>query len=205
MILHCRKRTVLPHTNILRRGSALVLISLIVAASHANAGPITDLAQEAETLIDKGETLAGYEKMRAALAQASAKIPFDIRKAFFVTEKPVVFGNYSRVGSNEFPVGSSLITYAEPIGLLWKTTDRGGVNAQFTVDFELRNPAGEVLAEQKAFGSFKIESKEPVFEIYTPLTLDVSSVPSGDYVLKYTFNDVNSKKSSDIEQRFSLK
>ena len=37
------------------------------------------------------------------------------------------------------------------------------------------------------------------------VTLDVSAVPAGDYVLKYTFNDLNSKKSSDIEQRFKLK
>jgi hypothetical protein len=190
--------------HITRHASALALtVCLVGTAAHG--GQITDLAQEAEALIDKGDGLAGYEKVRAALAEATAKIPFDIRKAFFVSEKPIVFGNYSRVGSNDFPVGSSLITYAEPVGLLWRTTDRGGVQAQFTVDFELRNPAGEVLAEQKAFGSFKIESKEPVFEIYTPLTLDVSSVPAGDYVLKYTFNDVNSKKSSDIEQRFALK
>jgi hypothetical protein len=30
-------------------------------------------------------------------------------------------------------------------------------------------------------------------------------VPAGDYVLKYTFNDINSKKSTNIEQRFTLK
>ena len=52
--------------------------------------------------------------MRQAMAAASEKIPFTIRKAFFVSEKPVIFGNYNRVSSNEFPTGSSLITYAEP-------------------------------------------------------------------------------------------
>jgi hypothetical protein len=178
---------------------------LLFAPSHASAGDLTDLAQEAETLIGKGDGLAAYEKMRQSMSEASAKIPLDIRKAFFVTEKPVIFGNYSRVKNNEFPVGSSLITYAEPVGLAWKPLDNGEVQSQFTVDFELRNPAGEVLAVQKAFGNFKIESREPLFEIYTPLTLDVSAVPAGDYVLKYTFNDLNSKKSSGIEQRFKLK
>jgi hypothetical protein len=125
--------------------------------------------------------------------------------AFFVTEKPLIFGNYSRVKTNEFPKGSALITYAEPIGLAWKADGASDVQCQFTVDFELRNPAGEILAVQKAFGNFKIESREPLYEIYTPLTLDVSSVPAGDYVLKYTFNDLNSKKSTEIEQRFTLK
>lgn len=170
----------------------------------AFAGPVTDLAAQAEELIGKGDGAAAYDKMRQSLAAVSNSIPFDIRKAFFVSEKPLIFGSYKRVASNEFPTGSSLITYAEPIGLAW-VADGDGVKSAFTVDFELRNPAGEILAEQKAFGNFKVASREPLFEIYTPLTLDVSAVPAGDYVLKYTFNDVNSKKSSSVEQRFKLK
>lgn len=190
-----------------RRVTGCVILAAILAGlpSAPQAGQLVDLATQAEGLIDKGDGLAAYEKIRQSLNEASEKIPFNIRKAFFVTEKPVIFGNYSRVGSNEFPVGSSLITYAEPVGLSWKPIAGSEVQSQFTVDFELRNPAGEILAVQKAFGNFKIESREPLFEIYTPLTLDVSAVPAGDYVLKYTFNDVNSKKSADIEQRFKLK
>ena len=181
-----------------------ILAGLAALPGAAMAGPVTDLAAQAEELIGKGQGTAAYDKMRESLAAASDNIPFDIRKAFFVTTKPVMFGSYDRVASNEFPKGSSLITYAEPIGLAWMP-DGGGVKSAFTVDFELRNPSGELLAEQKAFGNFKIESREPLFEIYTPLTLDVSAVPAGDYVLKYIFNDANSKKSSSIEQRFTLK
>lgn len=185
--------------------SALCAAVLVVMPAAALAGPIMELAREAEELIEKGEGLAAYDRMRASMAKASEKIPFNIRKAFFVTEKPLIFGNYSRVASNEFPVGSSLITYAEPVGLAWQSLPSGEVQSQFTVDFELRNPSGEVLAVQKAFGSFKIQSREPLFEIFTPLTLDVSAVPAGDYILKYTFNDLTSKKSSSVEQRFKLK
>jgi hypothetical protein len=184
-----------------------ILLSVVVAsmASQLHAGALVDLANQAEGLIDKGDAMAAYEKMRLSMNETAEKLPFNIRKAFFVTEKPVNFGNYTRVAANEFAVGSSLITYAEPVGLAWKPTDDGEVQSQFTVDFELRNPAGEILAVQKAFGNFRIVSREPLFEIYTPLTLDVSAVPAGDYVLKYTFNDLNSKKSSDIEQKFKLK
>ncbi|MDB5525982.1 MAG: hypothetical protein JWM58_3745 [Rhizobium sp.] len=190
-----------------RRMIGRTLLGVMVAAVPyvATAGDLVDRATEAEGLLDKGDGMAAYEKLRQTMSVASEKIPLDIRKAFFVSEKPVIFGNYSRVKVNEFPVGSSLITYAEPVGLAWRPADDGEVQSQFTVDFELRNPAGEVLAVQKAFGNFKIASHEPLFEIYTPLTLDVSAVPAGEYVLKYTFNDLNSKKSSDIEQRFTLK
>ena len=190
-------------TQFLTRALSALWLSGLPAA--ADAGPATDLAQQAEILIDKGDGLEAYEKMRLSMAAASEKIPFNIRKAFFVSEKPIIFGNYNRVSSNEFPVGSSLITYAEPVGLAWRPVVGNQVQSQFTVDFELRNPAGEVLAVQKAFGNFKIVSREPLFEIYTPLTLDVSAVPAGDYVLKYTFNDLNSKKSTQVEQKFKLK
>ncbi|MDO6965731.1 hypothetical protein [Rhizobium alvei] len=183
--------------------SALVSIGMPVNASHA--GTLVDLATEAEQLLDKGNGLEAYEKLRSSLSKASEKIPFDIRRAFFVTAKPVVFGNYDRVKENQFPVGSSLITYVEPVGLAWKPNDNGELFSQFTVDFELRNPTGEKLAVQKAFGNFKVESREPLFEIYTPLTLDVSSVPAGDYVLQYTFTDQNSGKTTSIEQKFTLK
>lgn len=192
---------------IARRAAGNVFLALVLAGlpSVGSAGQLVDLAGQAESLLEKGDGMAAYEKMRQSMNEATAEIPFNIRKAFFVSEKPLLFGNYARVKSNEFPVGSSLITYAEPVGLAWKPTDDGEVQSKFTVDFELRNPAGEILAVQKAFGNFKIESREPLFEIYTPLTLDVSAVPAGDYVLKYTFNDMNSKKSTDIEQRFKLK
>lgn len=173
-------------------------------AMAAHAGEVAKLAEEAEALITKGDGPGAYDKIRQSLAAASDSIPFDVRKAFFVSEKPLMFSSYDRVASNEFPTGTSLITYAEPIGLAW-VPDGGGVTSAFTVDFELRNPSGELLAEQKAFGNFKIESHEPLFEIFTPLTLDVSAVPAGEYVLKYVFNDTNSKKTTSIEQRFKLK
>lgn len=188
----------------LRIGRIIILSLSACWAATAHAGDVVKLAEEAEGLIAKGDGPAAYDKMRQSLAAAANTIAFDIRKAFFVVEKPVMFGSYKRVSSNEFPTGSSLITYAEPIGLAW-IADGSGVKSAFTVDFELRNPAGELLAEQKAFGNFKIESREPLFEIYTPLTLDVSAVPSGDYMLKYVFNDSNSKKSTTVEQRFKLK
>ncbi|MDH6268788.1 hypothetical protein M2360_004206 [Rhizobium sp. SG_E_25_P2] len=186
----------------------LLLASLLSLAMPpvVLAGQIADLAKQAEDEIGKAEGgPAAHEKMRAALAAAQAKIPFDIRKAFFVSEKPLMFGAYQRVKANEFPVGATLISYVEPIGLAWKSTDDARVQARFTVDFELRSPEGEMLAEQKAFGNFSITAVEPLFEIFTPLTLDVSQAPAGAYVLKYTFTDLTSDNKTDVEQRFTLK
>ena len=77
--------------------------------------------------------------------------------------------------------------------------------ARYGASVALDEKSRASMNDGNAFFSSKVESREPLFEIYTPLTLDVSAVPAGDYVLKYTFNDVNSRKSSSIEQRFKLK
>lgn len=186
----------------------LLLASLVALSppSLVLAGQMADLAKQAEDELAKPDGgAAAFEKMRSAMAAAQAKIPFDIRKAFFVTEKPLMFGAYKRVKTNEFPVGATLISYVEPIGLAWKNTDDGKVQARFTVDFELRSPEGELLAEQKSFGNFSITAVEPLFEIFTPLTLDVSQAPAGAYALKYTFTDLASGNKTDVEQRFTLK
>ena len=192
-------------TSIRPAALALPLAVALMGAGAASAGQIVDLATESENLLAKDEGVAAYDKLRDALRAASDKIPFTIRRAFFVTEKPLTFGSYKRVENNEFPTGTSLTTYVEPLGLGWKAIDGGNVESQFTVDFVLKNPGGEILAEQKAFGNFKVASREPLYEIYTPLTLDVSAVPAGAYVLVYTFTDGNTGKTTSIEQRFTLK
>ncbi len=41
-------------------------------------------------------------------------------------------------------------------------------------------------------------------EIYTHLTLDVSGAKPGDYVLRYTVNDVMGNRAAVFEQTFTV-
>lgn len=84
----------------------MLSLPLVSAAAAAHAGDVAKLAEEAEALITNGDGPGAYDKMRQSLAAASDSIPFDIRKALFVSEKPLMFGSYYRVANNEFPKGS---------------------------------------------------------------------------------------------------
>lgn len=186
--------------------SALLATILSVSgASNAIAGALVDAATKAEALVAEGKADEAIALLRSAQTQIDAGKGLRVRKALFVTEKPLAFGAYSGAASNQFPVGSTLISYTEPAGLTWKDLGNGKFATRFTVDFELRNPAGELLAAQKAFGSFSLKSTAPLHEVFTPLTLDVSAVPKGDYVVRYIFTDVENGKTASVDQPFSLK
>lgn len=183
----------------------LALLATFTAVSPAAANSFADVASKVDALVKTGKLDEAYEMLRAETANLASTMPFAIKRAMFVAEKPIAYGSYKGAASNTFPVGSTLITYTEPVGLKWTRDADGAMTTRFTVDFELRNPAGELLAGQKAFGNFVLSSREALQEIYTPLTLDVSQVPKGDYVIRYIFTDVNAKATASVDQPFTLK
>jgi hypothetical protein len=63
---------------------------------------------------------------------------------------------------------------------------------------------GEVLAEQKAFGTFAFRSLVRNQEVFAKLTLTLDDPPPGDYVLRYRFRDANSGAVALSEQPFSI-
>ncbi len=104
-----------------------------------------------------------------------------------------------------FEAGETLISYVEPVGLTWKeASDEGKLETRFTVDFDILNPKGEVLASQKAFGDFTFKGYQRNQEIYATLRIDVAGAPSGNYVLRYRFNDTNSGRSASVDQPFEI-
>ncbi len=103
-----------------------------------------------------------------------------------------------------FKVGEALVSYVEPVGLTWRPGDGGMLESHFTVDLELLDPKGTVLAEQKAFGSFDFKGSVRNQEVFAKLTLNLSGPPAGDYVLRYRFRDAASGAVATSEQPFKI-
>jgi hypothetical protein len=195
------KRTRLPR---LRLSHALVA-TFVLMAGQVLAGPLADGAQKAEDLAKSGKTLEAYSAIRDAVGDFSATLPFTIGKATFVTEPPVGYGIYTPRSTSEFKASEPLITYIEPIGLTWKPADEAGKQqTRFTVDFDVLDSTGEVLATQKAFGNFAFVGYYRNQELFTHLKLDISSAPAGNYVLRYILNDTNSGRTAKVEQPFTI-
>ncbi len=174
-------------------------------AIPALAGPLADAAKKAEEQAAAGDVLGAHETLREAVSEFSAQLPFTIGKAVFVTSDPKGYAMYQPKDSPVFKPGESLVSYVEPIGLTWKPAATAGqIETHFTVDFDILNPEGQVLASQKAFGDFTFTGYVRNQEIYSTLTIDVGGAPAGDYVVRYHFNDINGNRTATVDQKFTI-
>lgn len=189
----------------IRRLAVLTTAMALSVGLAAHAGPLADAAVQAEKLAASGDAAKAHELLRQAMSDFSQTLPLAIGKAVFVTKAPTGYAMYDPREGAVFKEGESLISYIEPIGLTWKdSATKGQLESHFTVDFDILNPKGDVLAGQKAFGDFTFTGHLRNQEIYSTLTIDVSGAPAGDYVLRFHFNDVNSGKSASVDQPFKI-
>ena len=189
------------------RSTTLALTASVMAAipGLALAGPLTDAATKAEALAAAGNAVGAHDVMRTAISDFSASLPFSIAKALFITGEPAGYAMYEPRSSSNFKPGEPILSYVEPIGLGWKpagTPDK--IESRFTVDFDIRDAKGEILAQQKAFGDFTFTGFVRNPEIYATLTIDVSGAPPGDYIQRFHFNDQNGGKTASVDQPFTI-
>jgi hypothetical protein len=175
-----------------------------LAPTFALAGPLADAAKKAEEQAAAGDTVGAHNTIRDAFGNFAATLPFSIGKAVFVAAPPEGYGMYSVRPEPSFKPGEALISYVEPVGLTWRPADGGELESHFTVDLELLDPKGTVLAEQKAFGSFDFKGSVRNQEVFAKLTLNLTSPPAGDYVLRYRFRDAASGAVAVSEQPFKI-
>ena len=183
----------------------LAMAAPVLAAFEAEAGPLSDAAAKAEKQAGSGDAAGARQTLHEAVSDFSQTLPFAIGKAVFVAAEPAGYAMYEPKQDSVFKPGETLVSYIEPVGLTWKEASaKGKLETRFTVDLDIVNPKGEVLATRKAFGDFTFTGYLRNQEIYATLTVDVSGAPAGDYVLRFRFNDINSGKSASVDQRFKI-
>ncbi len=179
--------------------------SIMSSAGVGTAGPLADAAREAEEKAAVGDVIGAYDAIRDAFGDFSMTLPLTVRQAVFVTERPKAYGAYSPRQEPVFKPGELLITYVELIGLTWKSSGDGLEQANFSVDFEISEPNGKILAAQKSFGEFTFTGLIRNQELFTHLTLDITGAEPGDYLLKYTINDLVGERFTSFEQKFTVR
>lgn len=185
--------------------AVLTAVSMLSAGLLAKAGPLVEAATKAEQLATSGDAAKARDLLRQAVGDFSQTLPFSIGKAVFITKEPAGYAMYEPKDGTVFKTGEAIVSYVEPVGLTWKdAAAKDKLETHFTVDFDILNPAGKILAGQKAFGDFTFTGYLKNQEIYSTLTIDVSGAPAGDYVLRFHFNDINSGKTATIDQPFKI-
>ena len=187
------------------RPLAFALVTALLAAAPAKAGPLLDAAIEAEKLAAQNDAKGAFEAIRSGLAAFTQTLPLTVPRALFITEVPKAYRAYTPKAEPVFVTGEKLITYVEVTGLKWQPAADNQRQSHFTVDLELTDDEGKTLALQKEFGNFTFTSQSDAIEVYTHLTLDVAGAKPGSYVLRYIVNDVIAERSTPFELPFTLK
>jgi hypothetical protein len=180
---------------------ASTALLLAFAPAAAWAGPFADAAAGAEAKAAT-EPAAAAADARAALSEFVASLPFSLVNPVFLAAPAGGFGIYD-AREPVFKAGEPLVTYAEVIGTKWVDGGRGVISG-FDVDLELLDTEGTVLAGQEGFGSFTFDSRTPLHEIFTTLTLTADGLEPGKYAVRYIFTDRNSKEKTEFTQPFEI-
>jgi len=172
-------------------------------------GASTLLAAEAEqpaapTQADMDKAIEAIDTARGSAVEALAKAPLGFRRILFVSEIPEGFAAYKARADNVFRADEPLIVYTEPIGVAW-AKDGDEFATKLVVDFEIRQPDGQVLAGQKSFGEFALSAREPPLDFMTHIKIDVTGAPPGSYILGLTLHDTKSGKSRSTDLPFEIK
>lgn len=164
--------------------------------------PALALAVAASTV--GAQTLGDLDNAEAALVAAWEKTPLAARRAVFVTERAAQYGQFSERTNPVFKPGEALLTYVEPVGYAWKPAGPDGFVFGVTLDFVLKNKAGQILGGQEKFLNFSQTSKNRVRELFLNISLGLTGATPGEYVVEYTLRDQGSQKTTVIRQPFQI-
>lgn len=150
------------------------------------------------------QSLKEIDAREQALVQAWEATPLGARRAMFVTEKAPIYGAYTARPDAVFKPDEPLVAYIEPVGYLWKPAGdafRFGV----TLDFVVKKRDGAILGGQEKFLAYDQTSRAKLRELMLNVTLTLSGITPGDYIVEYTMRDASSAKTVKIELPFTIK
>jgi len=165
-----------------------VLIGLIAFANTAIGQTFEAEIKKAVELSSAGKSVEALAAMDRATTILWLRSPLTVNKAFFVTKKAKVFGEYDKRPDAVFAKGNKLLVYTEIIGYDW--TKSGDLyKIDMIADVALKNSTGKVLWSQKEFGKFTPEKPQQFKKLYFNLSLGTKGVPAGNYIIEFTLID----------------
>ena len=144
---------------------------------------------------DNHEALRSAHQAMLILTQRDQ---FHIRTAKLVEPGSTGFGIYRERKTNVFRPGDEVHVYLEPGAFKYGGPD-GRFDFGFTVDFRLATPDGNILGGQDDFGKFPFQSLRPNTEISLDITLTLTEVPVGEFVLKIVVHDMISEETETVD------
>jgi hypothetical protein len=181
---------------------AIVGVMAGAGVAAADVGAQIEAAKAALARKDHGKTVAALEQ---ALAEARQAAPLTAQPFLLVTGKAPIYGAYEPRPDNVFGGDEEMYFYFEPKNLVYPKNAQGLYAPGLTVDLEMLDAAGDVVARKDAFGDFSFASRSRLQDIFVNLTLTMTGAPAGQYTVRYTVRDKNSPKTAILTQSITRK
>ncbi len=180
------------------------VLALAAAPAFAEQTTPRGALRKAIEALDNNQTHEALRAAHQATLMLTQRDKFHIRKTVLVEQGASGWGVYTERKSNVYAPGEKILLYIEP-GAFKYGGPEGRFDFGFTVDFRVSQPDGNILGGQDEFGKFPFQSLRPNTEIFLDLTLTLTGVPAGKYILKIAVHDMVSKEVStdDIPIEFS--
>jgi hypothetical protein len=179
---------------------ALALAALLLPALPALAGPLVDAAAVAEERLAAGDLPGALEAGRAIqdqLWQVSPGLTFG--QALLVAQNATGFGVFNPRETNVFKPGEPILIYCEPLGFGYGAPGAGLYSVNFTVDLQVLDASGNVLADAPGATEFNMTSRHQNREVQANITYRLDGLPVGRYTLVTTLRDRNSPRSGAFQ------
>lgn len=152
-----------------------------------------------------GQTVHDIEARQQAVVAAWQQTPLSIRRAMLVTVEAPLYGDYDARPTDKFKSGEPIIEYVEPVGYSWKPVADSKVQFGVVVDLVIKTPGGKILGGKEHFISYKTVSHDRLRELMLNMTVHLTGVPPGDYILTFVIHDINDPtRTTSVDQPITI-
>lgn len=175
------------------------LTSLAAAASIAftmtvQAETLMDKAASASNMLEAGKAGEALEQATSFRDAVWAAAPIGFTTATLTDGAATGYGKYTPRASNHFKAEEQITIYCEPVGYDYGR-DGDDYLIDLDADIELHTPKGHILVRQEAFARLSSKSRRQVREFHVSLSLTLSGLKPGDYILVTKMRDAHSDKT----------
>jgi hypothetical protein len=160
--------------------------------------------QNASSAYSSGKYAESAELIEQALEEVKVKAPLTVKNFYPVRRKADYFGAFEPRESNVYESAEALYFYLEPKNVVFVKKGEAYTGG-FFIDIAIKDDKGDVVFEQKKFLDAQFNSREPIHDLFTNVTLTMTGAPVGTYNVAFTVRDQNSDKSATVEKEVKIK
>ncbi len=182
---------------------AVILAALIMTATAAHAGDITDNAAAAEKALQSNDGAGALAKFRDAEEALWTAMPLQVLNVKHITSAGG-FGVYSERANHIYKPGEEIVLYMEPVGYGYGSDGLGNNQIALNVDLTVLTESGEKLGSQEKIGRVQLASRAHNREMFFKLNVSIDGLPAGKYRADFLMHDENSQKAAPFSTDFEI-